>query len=232
MALGVGMRVFVVRPVVALRRRSTSSSSSSTLSSARSRPTSGMSTSFAAARGVARAAATSCPRRARRAVARSSSRRASARVAASATSSSSSGVEVITFDLDDTLWPTTPVVAHANQAFVDFCSERIPGFPDTAGVNEYMKARRRARGTPRGTSRTRHPPFVRPPPNLGTSSPLPPPPPSRPPRPRRESARSARRSRGETTTATSRCRSRRFASRPRTWRRSSSVSPCTTRCRS
>ena len=230
MALGVGMRVFVVRPVVALRRRSTSSSSSSTLSSARSRPTSGMSTSFAAARGVARAAATSCPRRARRAVARSSSRRASARVAASATSSSSSGVEVITFDLDDTLWPTTPVVAHANQAFVDFCSERIPGFPDTAGVNEYMKARRRARGTPRvadppsavrpSAPESRH--LLTPSP----SSPLP------PPRPRRESARSARRSRGETTTATSRCRSRRFASRPRTWRRSSSVSPCTTRCRS
>jgi hypothetical protein len=71
--------------------------------------------------------------------------------------------------------------------------------------------------------------------HLLTPSPLahassPPSPPA--PRPRRESARSARRSRGETTTATSRCRSRRFASRPRTWRRSSSASTCTTRCRS
>jgi hypothetical protein len=119
---------------------------------------------------------------------------------------------------------------------VDFCSERIPGFPDTAGVNEYMKARRRARGTPRVAD---PPSAVRPSApesrHLLTPSPLahassPPSPPA--PRPRRESARSARRSRGETTTATSRCRSRRFASRPRTWRRSSSASTCTTRCRS
>ena len=50
-----------------------------------------------------------------------------------------SNVEVITFDLDDTLWPTTPVVMAANKAFVDFCQERIPGFPDCAGINEYMK---------------------------------------------------------------------------------------------
>ena len=47
-------------------------------------------------------------------------------------------VEVITFDLDDTLWPTTPVVMAANQALVDFCQERIPGFPDCAGVNARM----------------------------------------------------------------------------------------------
>uniref|UniRef100_A0A7S0KWH2 Uncharacterized protein n=1 Tax=Micromonas pusilla TaxID=38833 RepID=A0A7S0KWH2_MICPS len=33
----------------------------------------------------------------------------------------------------------------ANQAFVDFCQERIPGFPDCAGVNEYMKAIRKER---------------------------------------------------------------------------------------
>lgn len=60
---------------------------------------------------------------------------------ASPSASSSSTVEVVTFDLDDTLWPTTPVVGAANQAFVDFCQERIPGFPDCAGVNEYMKVR-------------------------------------------------------------------------------------------
>lgn len=53
-------------------------------------------------------------------------------------------MEVITFDLDDTLWPTSPVVGAANQAFVDFCQERIPGFPDCNGINEYMKVRTRA----------------------------------------------------------------------------------------
>lgn len=54
-------------------------------------------------------------------------------------------VEVITFDLDDTLWPTWPVVGAANQAFVDFCQKRIPGFPDCAGVNAYMKTIRKER---------------------------------------------------------------------------------------
>ena len=53
-------------------------------------------------------------------------------------------MEVITLDLDDTLWPTTPVVMAANQAFVDFCQERIPGCPDCAGVTEYMKVSARA----------------------------------------------------------------------------------------
>uniref|UniRef100_A0A7S0SEG6 Uncharacterized protein n=1 Tax=Mantoniella antarctica TaxID=81844 RepID=A0A7S0SEG6_9CHLO len=60
-------------------------------------------------------------------------------------SSSNKCVEVITFDLDDTLWPTMPVVSAANEAFVSFCQERIPGFPDCAGVNEYMKAIRKER---------------------------------------------------------------------------------------
>ncbi|ACO66860.1 predicted protein [Micromonas commoda] len=88
---------------------------------------------------------------ARAALASSSSRRARCRssrrtLAASASASPrGSEVEVITFDLDDTLWPTTPVVMAANQAFVDFCQERIPGFPDCAGVNEYMKAIRKER---------------------------------------------------------------------------------------
>ena len=87
---------------------------------------------------------------ARAALASSSSRRARCRssrrtLAASASASPrGSDVEVITFDLDDTLWPTTPVVMAANQAFVDFCQERIPGFPDCAGVNEYMKVSARA----------------------------------------------------------------------------------------
>ena len=60
-------------------------------------------------------------------------------VSGSSAGRSPSNVEVITFDLDDTLWPTTPVVMAANKAFVDFCQERIPGFPDCAGINEYMK---------------------------------------------------------------------------------------------
>ena len=60
-------------------------------------------------------------------------------VSGSSAGGAPSNVEVITFDLDDTLWPTTPVVMAANKAFVDFCQERIPGFPDCAGINEYMK---------------------------------------------------------------------------------------------
>lgn len=78
----------------------------------------------------------------RRIVTRHSSRCPRAVSATAASGSSATGpsnVEVITFDLDDTLWPTTPVVMAANKAFVDFCQERIPGFPDCAGINEYMK---------------------------------------------------------------------------------------------
>ena len=66
---------------------------------------------------------------------------------------------MITFDLDDTLWPTTPVVGAANQAFVDFCQERIPGFPDCAGVNEYMKAIRREREEASEAAGERHSPL-------------------------------------------------------------------------
>ena len=66
--------------------------------------------------------------------------RSAARASTSARAGSGRPIEVITFDLDDTLWPTTPVVMAANEAFVEFCQARIPGFPDCAGVNEYMKA--------------------------------------------------------------------------------------------
>ena len=65
--------------------------------------------------------------------------RSAARASTSARAGSGRPIEVITFDLDDTLWPTTPVVMAANEAFVEFCQARIPGFPDCAGVNEYMK---------------------------------------------------------------------------------------------
>ena len=70
-------------------------------------------------------------------------------------------MEVITFDLDDTLWPTTPVVMAANQAFVDFCQERIPGFPDCAGVNEYMKVSARAAPAPNLPSASSRPALLR-----------------------------------------------------------------------
>ena len=73
----------------------------------------------------------------RRIVTRHSSR--CSRTVSGSSATGPSNVEVITFDLDDTLWPTTPVVMAANKAFVDFCQERIPGFPDCAGINEYMK---------------------------------------------------------------------------------------------
>ena len=71
--------------------------------------------------------------------------RGSSTSARASSTPSTSSIEVITFDLDDTLWPTTPVVMAANQAFVDFCQARIPGFPDCAGVNEYMKRIRQER---------------------------------------------------------------------------------------
>jgi len=126
---------------------------------------------------------------ARAAVASSSSRRAryrsSRRTLAASASASPRGseVEVITFDLDDTLWPTTPVVMAANQAFVDFCQERIPGFPDCAGVNEYMKVSARAARAPNLTFRARHPdhPFSAPPAVTNSSSSPPPPRPLRSP---------------------------------------------------
>lgn len=92
------------------------------------------------------------------------SNKTSTSTSTSATSSFSTregggGVEVITFDLDDTLWPTTPVVTAANQAFVDFCQERIPGFPDCAGINEYMKTVRREREEASAVLGERHSPL-------------------------------------------------------------------------
>jgi len=104
---------------------------------------------------------------ARAALASSSSRlarcRSSRRTLAASASASPRGseVEVITFDLDDTLWPTTPVVMAANQAFVDFCQERIPGFPDCAGVNEYMKVSARAARAPNLPSASSRPALLR-----------------------------------------------------------------------
>jgi len=55
-------------------------------------------------------------------------------------------LEVITFDLDDTLWPTTPVVNAANEALIEWCSARLGGrFPRTARVHATMKRIREQR---------------------------------------------------------------------------------------
>lgn len=90
---------------------------------------------------------------------------ASAGAAASSTKGESESgggygdVEVITFDLDDTLWPTHPVVMAANQAFVDFCQARIPGFPDGERVNEHMRSIREEREAAAAASGERHAPL-------------------------------------------------------------------------
>ena len=84
-----------------------------------------------------------------------STHRAASRSRASAIASSSKKrLEVITFDLDDTLWPTTPVVNAANEALIDWCTERLgQKFPKTPVVHAAMKlvreerdAQARARG--------------------------------------------------------------------------------------
>jgi putative hydrolase of the HAD superfamily len=47
----------------------------------------------------------------------------------------------------------------ANQAFVDYCQARIPGFPDCAGVNEYMNAVREERAEISAKKNERHYPL-------------------------------------------------------------------------
>ena len=55
-------------------------------------------------------------------------------------------LEVLTFDLDDTLWPTTPVVNAANEALIEWCSARLGGrFPRTPQVHAKMKRIREQR---------------------------------------------------------------------------------------
>jgi len=55
-------------------------------------------------------------------------------------------VEVITFDLDDTLWPTREVVNEANDAFREFCARRLgDDFPSSTEIAEGMKGVREER---------------------------------------------------------------------------------------
>ena len=55
-------------------------------------------------------------------------------------------LEVITFDLDDTLWPTTPVVNAANEALIEWCASRLGArFPRTPTVHATMKRIREQR---------------------------------------------------------------------------------------
>ena len=50
-------------------------------------------------------------------------------------------LKVITFDLDDTIWPTTAVVTRANQAYIDWLLTRVQNFPidDHQKMNKMMK---------------------------------------------------------------------------------------------
>jgi hypothetical protein len=64
-------------------------------------------------------------------------------------SSSSSKQEapllVLTFDLDDTIWPTTPVVTAANESYIEWLQSRVESFPETKVMNQLMKGIREER---------------------------------------------------------------------------------------
>ena len=70
----------------------------------------------------------------------------------SASSSSSSAsvddtreLHVLTFDLDDTVWPTLPVVTAANESYIKWLQTRVQNFPETRVMNELMKGIREER---------------------------------------------------------------------------------------
>lgn len=71
----------------------------------------------------------------------------------SSASSSSSSVSVddkhelhvLTFDLDDTVWPTLPVVTAANESYIKWLQTRVENFPETRVMNELMKGIREER---------------------------------------------------------------------------------------
>ena len=52
---------------------------------------------------------------------------------------------VLTFDLDDTIWPTTPVVTRANEQYIRWLQTRVEHFPETNVVNALMKGIREER---------------------------------------------------------------------------------------
>eukprot|EP00802_Teleaulax_amphioxeia_P009650 Tamp_09670.p1 GENE.Tamp_09670~~Tamp_09670.p1 ORF type:complete len:338 (-),score=52.12 Tamp_09670:1130-2044(-) len=64
-------------------------------------------------------------------------------------------IDVLSFDLDGTLWPTQEVVWAANDAMQSFLNERYPGTPSAKDVQETMKAirqQRRADAEAKGTT--------------------------------------------------------------------------------
>ena len=52
---------------------------------------------------------------------------------------------VLTFDLDDTIWPTAPVVTAANETYIQWLQTRVEHFPETNVVNALMKGIREER---------------------------------------------------------------------------------------
>jgi len=52
---------------------------------------------------------------------------------------------VLTFDLDDTIWPTTPVVTAANESYIEWLQSRVESFPETKVMNQLMKGIREER---------------------------------------------------------------------------------------
>ena len=55
------------------------------------------------------------------------------------------GLLVLTFDLDDTIWPTAPVVTAANETYIQWLQTRVEHFPETNVMNELMKGIREER---------------------------------------------------------------------------------------
>lgn len=54
-------------------------------------------------------------------------------------------LHVLTFDLDDTVWPTMPVVTAANESYIQWLQTRVENFPETKVMNELMKGIREER---------------------------------------------------------------------------------------
>ena len=73
------------------------------------------------------------------------------RTSSASSSSSSASVDdkhelhVLTFDLDDTVWPTMPVVTAANESYIKWLQTRVQNFPETRVMNELMKGIREER---------------------------------------------------------------------------------------
>ena len=53
------------------------------------------------------------------------------------------GISAITFDLDDTLWPCPPVIAHAEKTYYDWIDARFPKITETIDLAEMVSRRRK-----------------------------------------------------------------------------------------